>query len=98
MMLEVMRPWSGDPYSIAHGILDDEVYDWRAILDAIERRGGGVIVVSEDKLKEANDVGRRWNRFSASHTGTAGLAGLLAAREEGLFDKRQFAVTLFTGR
>ncbi len=30
-----MRPWPGEPTSAAHGILDDETYDWLAIVEAL---------------------------------------------------------------
>ena len=37
---EFMWPWETEPHSVAHGILDDETYDWLAVVrgDARDRR------------------------------------------------------------
>ena len=73
-----MWPWESEPRSVAHGILDDETYDWRAIVSGMLRSGGTPIVVSESLLEEANRAGRDATGSDVDHTGTAGLAGLLA--------------------
>jgi threonine synthase len=78
-----MWPWETAPRSLAHGILDDETYDWWAIADGMRATGGAPIVVSEDALARAHDLARRHTAVAASHTGTAGLAGLLAAPAAG---------------
>jgi len=94
---EFMRPWEEEPHSVAHGILDDETYDWVAVVDAMLATGGKPLVVAEPALLEANDLGRRATGIVADATGTAGLAGLLALREAGeLHDDERVAV-LFTG-
>ncbi|MGE0880758.1 MAG: PLP-dependent lyase/thiolase [Acidimicrobiia bacterium] len=89
---DVMWAWEHEPQSVAEGILDDETYDWRAILHAIEERGGGVIAVSEDQLMQANELAQD-RGFSVSTTGSAGLAGRLP-----LLERHPVAVSLFTGR
>ena len=76
----VMQPWV-DPHSAADGILDDETYDWIADVGAMVESGGSPIVASEDDILRANDVANAAG-YSVSHTGSAGLAGVLAARAD----------------
>jgi len=71
---EFMWPWETPPHSIATGILDDETYDWVAVLRGVLSTGGRVITVSEAQLREANRIAG--DRVSA--TGSAGLAGAIA--------------------
>jgi threonine synthase len=87
---QFMWPWETTPESIAHGILDDETYDWVAVVRAIFESGGHAVVVEESTLEQANRVGREATGIDVSHTGTAGLAGAMA---EGDRD----GVVLFTG-
>jgi threonine synthase len=49
-----MRPWEKLPRSIAHGILDDETYDWAAVVEGMLKTGGWPLVVNEDRLVDAN--------------------------------------------
>jgi threonine synthase len=91
---EFMWPWEPEPKSIATGILDDETYDWYAILAGMLETGGHPIVVEEETLAKANDLGRSGTGIDADPTGTAGLAGLL---EAGPADNTQVAV-VFTGK
>jgi len=79
----LMRPVEETPHSVAHGILDDETYDWLAVTDAMLSTGGAPVVVDEATLERAHEQGRGHAGRRASHTGTAGLAGVLAARPEG---------------
>jgi threonine synthase len=74
-----MRPWERVPRSIAHGILDDETYDWAAVVEGMLTTGGWPLVVSEDRLVEANRIARDVTRIDVDHTGSAGLAGLMKA-------------------
>ena len=85
-----MQPWETAPQSVAHGILDDETYDWAAVVRGLLRTGGSVITVSEDRLREANRLARSSTRIAVDHTGSAGLAGLLELSRPG--------AVLFTGR
>jgi threonine synthase len=71
---QFMWPWETAPHSIATGILDDETYDWAAVLRGVLSTGGSVITVSEDELREANRIAGD----GVSATGSAGLAGALS--------------------
>jgi threonine synthase len=95
---EFMEPWPETPRSVATGILDDETYDWAAVVEAVHRTGGTVQVVTEARLEEANAKAFATTGIPADHTGTAGLAGLLSLREAQLLvgDDERVAV-LFTG-
>lgn len=77
-----MWPWEPTPRSLAHGILDDETYDWWAIVRGMRDTGGAPVVVDEGAIQRARDAARK-DGFRASATGTAGLAGLLAANADG---------------
>ena len=39
---QLMTPWP-DPHSAADGILDDETYDWLAVIDVMRRSGGSPV-------------------------------------------------------
>ncbi|MEK7422899.1 MAG: PLP-dependent lyase/thiolase [Actinomycetota bacterium] len=84
---ECMWPWEHVGESAADGILDDETYDWLAVVRAMNH-GGAPIVVAEARVLEANELGRRTTGIDASPTGTAGLAGLLVMRDEIGADER----------
>jgi threonine synthase len=86
---QFMWPWESAPHSIAGGILDDETYDWAAVLRGVLSTGGSVITVSEDELREANRIAGD----GVSATGSAGLAGALQ-----LDGDLGSAGVLFTGR
>lgn len=92
----VMWPWEHEPRSIATGILDDETYDWRAIVEGMLVTGGGPLVVSEDRLAEAHELGHAAG-YPVEPTGTAGLAGLLDLAEAGTISPNQRVAVLFTG-
>lgn len=85
-----MTPWPTVPHSIASGILDDETYDWQAVLEGVAQTGGSVLMVSEHQLGEANRVAGTLG-FQASPTGSASLAGWLAHPVDGT------AAVLMTG-
>jgi threonine synthase len=76
----VMWTWEREPRSIARGILDDETYDWAAVVEGMLHTGGWPIVVSDAVLEEANDLAVRTTGIPVDHTGSAGLAGLAALR------------------
>lgn len=83
---ELMVPWPA-PHSVADGILDDETYDGLGVIAAMRRSGGGPVVATEDDAVAAHALAHRAG-FSASHTGAAGLAGLLAVRDQVPDDER----------
>ena len=75
-----MTVWD-DPSSLADGILDDETYDWIGVLEALRSSGGRPVIASEEQVHAAHGLAHRAG-FNASPTGSAGLAGVLAARPE----------------
>jgi len=91
-----MWPWETEPKSIATGILDDETYDWRAVVAAMLATGGRPLVVTEDRLAEANELGAAAG-VAVDPTGSAGLAGLLDLRQAGVVGADERAAVLFTG-
>ncbi len=92
---DCMWPWEHVGTSAADGILDDETYDWLPVLSAMTEGGGSPVVVREAHVTEANDLARRHTSIDVSHTGSAGLAGLLAHREA-IGDDERVAV-VFSG-
>jgi threonine synthase len=91
-----MWPWESEPASIAAGILDDETYDWHAVVAAMLRTGGRPLVVSEERLAEANRLASESGN-PADPTGSAGLAGLLDLRSAGIVGPDERVAVLFTG-
>ena len=91
-----MWPWEHEPKSLATGILDDETYDWRAVVEGMLRSGGQPVVAPEDKIAAAHLLGRQ-ARYLVDPTGTAGLAGLMELRESGVITPDDRVAVLFTG-
>jgi threonine synthase len=94
---EFMWPWEAEPKSVATGILDDETYDWRAVVEGMLLTGGLPLVVSEDLLIEANALAMSATGIRVDPTGSSGLAGLLALRRSGGAALAESAAVLFTG-
>jgi len=94
---EFMWPWEDEPHSVAHGIVDDETYDWLAVVEGMLASGGAPLVVREDELLDANALGAGATGIPVDPTGTAGLAGLVALRESGHVDDDERVGVLFTG-
>ena len=93
-----MWPWESVPHSVAHGILDDETYDWLAVVEAMLETGGWPIVVSEDELREANDLAALTTGIPADHTGTSGLAGCAKLARDGVVGHEEAVAALLTGK
>ncbi len=93
---DYMKPWPSTPHSVAHGILDDETYDWLALVEAMAATDGDALVASEDRLRQANKIGNEVTGIAVSHTGSAGLAGLMDLFATGAIEAINAAV-LFTG-
>ncbi len=87
---EMMTVWEA-PASLADGILDDETYDWVGVLDAVRSSGGRPVVAAESAVIDAHRLAHGAG-FDASATGTAGLAGALAMRDEIEPDERVIVV------
>ncbi|WP_395656971.1 pyridoxal-phosphate dependent enzyme [Nocardioides sp.] len=91
-----MWPWEEEPHSIATGILDDETYDWRAVVAGMLTTGGRPLVVGEEQLARAHDLGHAAG-YAVDPTGSAGLAGLLDLLEAGDVGPGDRVGILFTG-
>jgi threonine synthase len=76
-----MWPWERVPASLAHGILDDETYDWFEVVKALRETGGEAVVADEAAVARALELVRAHTAVPASATGAAGLAGALAASD-----------------
>jgi threonine synthase len=87
---DFMWPWEAEPRSVADGIIDDETYDWAAVVRGMLISGGSPVLVSEERLidaqKNAGDA--------VSVTGAAGLAGLLELRQK----SGENVAVIFSGR
>ena len=95
---EFMWPWETEPRSVATGILDDETYDWLAVVEAMLATGGWPVVVDEATLVTANALGRETTGIDADETATAGLAGLIQTLAAGVDSADETIALLFTGR
>jgi threonine synthase len=94
---EFMWPWETPPKSAAHGILDDETYDWNAVCAGMVESGGWPVTVTEAQVREAHDLSREATGVPADATGTAGLAGLMALRAQGAVADGEKVAVLLTG-
>ncbi|HEV2259285.1 MAG TPA: pyridoxal-phosphate dependent enzyme [Streptosporangiaceae bacterium] len=92
-----MRPWPQVPASVAAGILDDETYDWRAVVEGMLATGGRPLVVSEDSLTRASRLAVARTGILVDPTGSSGLAGLLEMRRSGQVGDHDRVAVLFTG-
>ena len=92
---QCMWPWETTPSSIADGILDDETYDWIGACNAMVDSGGWPVVASEAQVHESFELAHRVTNVDVSPTGAAGLAGLLAIRQEIADDER--VIIIFSG-
>jgi threonine synthase len=92
-----MWPWETEPHSVAHGILDDETYDWLAVVRAMLATGGRTVVVGEEELLAANALARDGTGIDADETGTAGVAGLLALGRAGRLGADESVVVILSG-
>jgi threonine synthase len=94
---DYMWPWETVPHSIAHGILDDETYDWLAVAGAMLATGGQAAVAGEDELAAANKLAVDLTGIPVDATGSSGLAGALQLRSLGAIGPDDRVAVLFTG-
>jgi threonine synthase len=92
-----MQPWPTPPASVATGILDDETYDWRAVVEGMLLTGGRPLVASESALAEAHRLAVAATGIPVDPTGSAGLAGLSELRRSGEVGDHDRVAVLFTG-
>jgi threonine synthase len=93
-----MQAWESPPQSVATGILDDETYDWRAVVEGMLLTGGRPLVVSETALIEAHALAAAATGIPVDATGSSGLAGLPELRRSGEIGDHDRVAVLFTGR
>jgi threonine synthase len=94
-----MWPWDPAPRSIAHGILDDETYDWLVVVRAMLASGGRPLLVDDHQLTRAATLAGDLVGIPADETGAAGLAGVLELRRRGeLRPTDRLAVFMTGGR
>ncbi len=87
-----MWPWESVPASVAHGILDDETYDWWEVVKAMRATGGDAVVADEAAIARALSLARAHTAIPVSATGAAGLAGALVSPHAG-----RSAAAVFSG-
>jgi threonine synthase len=92
-----MWPWESTPHSVAEGILDDETYDWLAVVEAMLSTRGQAVVVGEERLLLANSLAVESSGINVDETGSAGLAGLMQLIMDGAIGPDEPAAVLFTG-
>lgn len=94
---EFMWPWEDEPHSIAHGILDDETYDWLAVVKGMLASGGDPVVVDEPVLVDSYNLARETTGINVDHTGAAGLAGLMQMVRDGVVSPSEKVAVIFSG-
>ncbi len=95
---DFMWAWDGaPPHSLAHGILDDETYDWFELAAAVLRSGGRADIIDEEQVARAHALARRHTPMTPCATGTSGLAGLLQLTAAGDIDPAENVILFFTG-
>ena len=94
---QFMWPWTPAPHSVAGGILDDETYDWLAVVRGMLVTGGSPVTVGEELLLDATELARTATGIDVDPTSAAGLAGLLRLRQDGAIHPDETSAVLFTG-
>ena len=92
-----MQAWETAPHSVATGILDDETYDWRAVVEGMLLTGGRPLVVTESALVEAHRLAVAATGIPVDPTGSSGLAGLAGLRRSGEIGDNDRVAVLLTG-
>jgi len=76
-----MWPWDTEPRSLAHAILDDETYDWAAVVEGMLLSGGWPVVVDDEQLARTNALAQEGTGQPVCVSGSAGLAGLFTLQQ-----------------
>jgi threonine synthase len=92
-----MWPWEEEPKSIATGIIDDETYDWAAVVAGMLATDGSPVLVSDEIVVEAEAMAHVTTEIPVDPTGAAGLAGLLELVRGGEVEPDERVAVLFTG-
>ncbi len=88
-----MWPWEDVGDTVAGAIVDDETYDWFALVGSMLCTGGYPITVNDEELLHGNQL----SASAACESGTADVAGLLAMKAAGLFAADETAITVLSG-
>lgn len=98
---QFMTAWDDEPTSIATGILDDETYDWFALVRAMIDTGGWPIVATERQLEQALEMAcphpGSAQCCDADHTGAASFAGPIALAAAGILAPTERIAVMITG-
>ena len=94
---EFMWPWEEEPRSIATGIIDDETYDWAAVVAGMLATDGSPVLVSDETVVEAEAMAHVTSGIPVDPTGAAGMAGLLELVRAGEVGPDERVAVLFTG-
>lgn len=93
-----MWAWDGPaPQSLAHGILDDETYDWFDLFRAVLMTGGKAEILTEETIRTAHEAAHAHTHMTPCATGSSGLAGLIQLRASGDIDPAENVGLFFTG-
>ena len=92
-----MWPWEEEPRGIATGILDDETYDWAAVVAGMLATDGSPVLVSDETVVEAEAMAHVTTGIPVDPTGAAGLAGVLELVRAGEVGPHERVGVLFTG-
>ncbi len=92
----LMFPWD-EPQSSATGILDDITYDWLGVVKSLLLTKGKSIVVSEHHILHAHEIVTGLG-IDAEPTGSASVAGVIAALESRSIRSEDRVGVLLTGR
>lgn len=94
---DYMWPVEHPEHSAADGILDDETYDWLAVMRAMFATRGWPLTVPETLIEHASERARAATGIRVSATGSAGLAGAFALHRAGELRADEHLAILFTG-
>ncbi len=96
-----MTVWEDEPSSLATGILDDETYDWFALVRVMLTTGGWPIVATERQIERALELAcpepSGPECCNTDYTGASSFAGAIALADAGLLDASERIVALVTG-
>jgi threonine synthase len=92
-----MWPWEEEPRSIATGLVDDETYDWAAVVAGMLATNGSPVLVSDETVVEAEAMAHVTTGIPVDPTGAAGMAGLLELVRAGEVGPHERVAVLFTG-
>jgi threonine synthase len=84
-------------HTAADSIAVGEPRNWRKALRAVKASGGAIVAVSDDAILEAAPSIARSTGVFAEPTGSAPLAGLARAREEGIVSAKDRVLIVVTG-